>query len=130
MKNGVVSQLLLVGFGGFVGSVLRYAVSGLAHRLAPFAAFPYGTLTVNLVGCLVLGLLAGLADSRQLLGADARLFLFLGCLGGFTTFSTFGYETFMLVRDAEPFKAAASVTLHVVGGLLAVWVGYAASRMV
>lgn len=78
-------QILLVGAGGFIGSALRYTVSGLVHRVIPFAGFPYGTLVVNLLGCLAIGLLAGLAESRQVIGPELRVFLFLGLLGGFTT---------------------------------------------
>jgi hypothetical protein len=63
-------QILLVGAGGFIGSALRFTVSGLVHRAIPFSGFPYGTLVVNLVGCLAIGLLAGLAESRQVIGPE------------------------------------------------------------
>ena len=122
-------QALLVGTGGFLGSVLRYGLSGLVHRLAPFATFPYGTLAVNVTGCLAIGVLGGLTESRQLLGPDLRLFLFLGLLGGFTTFSTFGYETLALLRDSEQLRAATNVLMQVFAGLSAVWLGYSLSRM-
>ena len=98
-------------------------------RLAPFAAFPYGTLAVNVAGCLAVGVLGGLTESRQILGPDLRLFLFLGLLGGFTTLSTFGYETMALLRDSEQLRAAANVLMHVFAGLFAVWLGYSLSRM-
>jgi len=116
-------ELLLVGSGGFVGSVLRYTVSGLVHRLLG-ATFPYGTLSVNIIGCLVIGLLDGLTESRQVIGPELRLFLFLGLLGGFTTFSSFGYELFQMARDGEQAKVIASIGLHVVAGLAAVYLGY------
>ena len=99
MRSGTALQILLVGAGGFVGSVLRYGLSGAVHRLLPFAAFPYGTLAVNVVGCLAIGLLAGWSEARQVIGPELRLFLFIGLLGGFTTFSTFGYETFEMARS-------------------------------
>ena len=118
-------QILLVGAGGFVGSALRYMVSGLVHRVIPFAGFPYGTLVVNLVGCLAIGLLAGLAESRQVIGPELRVFLFLGLLGGFTTFSTFAYEGVELFRDGEFAKVLASVMIHVLVGFMAVWFGHA-----
>ena len=118
-------QILLVGTGGFIGSVLRYTVSGLVHRAIPFSGFPYGTLVVNLVGCLVLGLLAGLAESRQVIGPELRIFLFLGLLGGFTTFSTFAYEGVELIHHGEFAKVLASVMVHVLVGFLAVWFGHA-----
>ena len=116
-------ELLLVGTGGFVGSVLRFTVSDLVHRLLG-AAFPYGTLSVNVIGCLVIGLLGGLAESRQVIGPELRLFLFLGLLGGFTTFSSFGYELFQMARDGEQAKVLASIGLHLAAGLAAVWLGY------
>jgi len=122
-------QSFYVGIGGFIGSLFRFGVSGFVHRLLPFAAFPYGTLAVNVSGCLVIGILSGLAESRQVIGPELRLFLFLGVLGGFTTFSTFGYETIELLRDAEHFRAGANVALHIAVGLLAVWLGYAFARM-
>jgi CrcB protein len=118
-------QILLVGAGGFVGSALRYTISGLAHRAVPFSGFPYGTLVVNLVGCLAVGLLAGLAESRQLIGPELRIFLFLGLLGGFTTFSTFAYEGVELFRAGEFAKVLVSVMIHVLVGFLAVWFGHA-----
>jgi CrcB protein len=105
-------DLLLVGAGGFAGSVSRYALGGWVHRLLPQAQFPWGTLAVNVAGCFLLGFLGGLTESRQILGPEARLFLFLGFLGGFTTFSTFGYETVLLLRGAAVIPALANVALH------------------
>lgn len=121
-------QSFYVGLGGFVGSIFRFGVSGFVHRLFPFSTFPYGTLTVNVTGCLIIGLLGGLSESRQVIGPELRLFLFLGVLGGFTTFSTFGYETIQLLRDAEGLRAGANVGLHIALGLLAVWLGYSLAR--
>jgi CrcB protein len=118
-------QVLLVGVGGFIGSALRYAISGLVHRAIPFSGFPYGTLVVNLAGCLAIGLLAGLAESRQVIGPELRVFLFLGLLGGFTTFSTFAYEGVELFRDGEFAKVLVSVMVHVLVGFMAVWFGHA-----
>ena len=92
-----MSKILLVGFGGFVGAVLRYGISGWVQRWTGSVNFPYGTLAVNLLGCLVIGLLAGLAEDRGLFTPEARLFLFIGVLGAFTTFSTFGIETLNLL---------------------------------
>jgi CrcB protein len=120
--------LLLAGFGGFLGSSARYLVGGFVHRIYPATYFPVGTLTVNLSGCFAIGILAGLAESRQLFGADARVFLFIGVLGGFTTFSSFAYETLALARDAELARAFANVALQVVGGLAAAWLGLELAR--
>jgi len=120
----VIARLLLVGGGGFVGSILRYAVSGAVQRWSDSASFPWGTLSVNVLGCLVIGGLGGLADARQVLGPEARQFLMLGLLGGFTTFSTFGYETLTLMRDGQFVRATGNVVGTVMLCLFAVWLGY------
>jgi len=123
-----MTQLLLVGAGGFIGSVLRYAVSGLAYRLIPAAMFPLGTLVVNVAGCFLIGYGNGLAVTRNMFTPQARVFLFIGLLGGFTTFSSFGYETMALARDSQEARALVNVALQVVLGLAAVWLGYSLSR--
>lgn len=121
-------KILLVGAGGFVGSVLRYLTAGLAHRVVPSSFFPIGTLAANVIGCFAIGALAGVAEARGVIGAHTRLFLMIGLLGGYTTFSTFGFETFALARDAETVKAVANVLLSVTLGLMAVWIGYGIAR--
>ena len=93
----------------------------------PTAIFPWGTLAVNLAGCLAIGVLAGLVSSRQLLGPEARRFAMIGVVGGFTTWSTFGLETVQLLRGAEYARAAGNVGLHLMLGLGLVWVGYLAA---
>jgi CrcB protein len=119
-----LTHAALVGIGGFLGGLGRYGLSGLVHRLLPFSGFPYGTLTVNLLGCFAIGALSGFAESRQLFGPEFRVFTLIGVLGGFTTFSAFGYETFAMLRDAEYLRATANVGCHVVLGLTLVWAGY------
>jgi len=114
-----------VGSGGFLGALARYGLSGLVHRQLPLATFPYGTLVVNMLGCLGIGAIAGLVESRQLFGPEFRTFALIGVLGAFTTFSTFGYETLAMIRDDEYLRAAANVGLHVILGLALVWLGYA-----
>jgi CrcB protein len=121
-------KILLVGAGGFLGSVLRYLTAGLAHRIVPASFFPVGTLAANVIGCFAIGALAGAAESRGIIGAQTRLFLMIGLLGGYTTFSTFGFETLSLARDGETFKAVANIVLSVVLGLAAVWIGYGIAR--
>ncbi|MGD8440273.1 MAG: fluoride efflux transporter CrcB [Holophagae bacterium] len=123
-------QALWVGVGGFVGTALRYLVSGWTYRLVPNAIFPWGTLTVNVVGCLMLGLLGGLADFRGALSANTRLFVFIGVLGGFTTFSTFAFETVSLSDGAQALRAVANVAGHLILGLGAAWLGYHGARLV
>lgn len=117
-------HLLLAGLGGFIGSAGRYLVGGWVHQLLPNATFPFGTLAVNSVGCFCIGLLGGLADVRQLFGPEARVFLLIGVLGGFTTFSSFAYETLALTRDAEFLRAFANIAAQVVLGLATAWLGF------
>lgn len=117
-------DLILIGAGGAIGSVLRYLASGFVQRLDFWGSFPAGTLAVNLIGCTVLGLLAGLSDSRYLFGSGARLLVFIGVLGGFTTFSTFSYETLALIRAGEAAKAALNVSASLLLCLAGTWLGY------
>ncbi|MDT8320488.1 MAG: fluoride efflux transporter CrcB [Xanthomonadales bacterium] len=124
MKAALV-HAFIVGAGGFLGALARYGLSGWVHRQLPLATFPYGTLAVNLLGCLLIGVIAGLAESRQMFSPEFRVFALIGVLGGFTTFSTFGFETFALMRDGDHLRAGASVGLHLVFGLTLVWLGYA-----
>ncbi len=124
-----MKKLLLVGLGGFVGSILRYSVSGTAHRMTAMVTFPIGTFTVNALGCLAIGFLSGLAEAREVISPQTRLFLMIGLLGGFTTFSAFGYETFALARDAERLPALVNVLASVILGLGAVWLGQILARL-
>lgn len=128
MKAALISAAL-VGSGGFVGAVLRYGLSGLVHRKFPASTFPYGTLAVNMLGCLAIGAFAGLVESRQLFNPEFRKFAMIGLLGAFTTYSTFGYETFAMLRDAQYARVAASVGIHVVLGLALVWAGFSLTTM-
>jgi len=124
LKTALIAAVL-VGSGGFLGSLLRYGLSGLIHRQIPLTTFPYGTMAVNLLGCLLIGVLAGLMESRLLFGPEFRTFALIGLLGGFTTFSTFGYETFAMIRDGEHIRVAANVGIHIILGVAFVWAGYA-----
>ncbi|MFQ5559768.1 MAG: fluoride efflux transporter CrcB [Nitrospinota bacterium] len=114
---------LLVGIGGFIGSLCRYLVTGLVYRGILFADFPYATLIVNVTGCFFFGVLHGIFETRQVLVPELRVFLFIGVLGGFTTFSTFGFETFVLARDREFLKVLGNIFSHILLGLGAVWAG-------
>ena len=121
-----MSIVLLVGVGGFVGSVVRYLLSRGVQQLLDTSSFPYGTLTVNVIGCLVIGILSGTAEARGIFSAEShiRAILFIGFLGGFTTFSAFGNETFTLARDDQILQAFTNVILQLAAGLGAVWAGY------
>ncbi len=125
-----MQQLVWVGLGGCLGSVLRFLVGGWAHRLTPWGSFPVGTLAVNVLGCLAIGFLGGLADQRQLLDAGQRLFLMVGVLGGFTTFSSFALETLELAQDGQVFPAVLNILLQTVLGLCAALAGYLGARFV
>jgi CrcB protein len=115
---------LAIAIGGALGSIARHGVNQLMHTRTS-TRFPLGTVAVNVVGCFVIGLLAGLlASDRIELRFHWREFVFVGLLGGFTTFSTFGLDTFMLARTHSVSQAAINVIAQVVGGLLAVWIGY------
>ena len=118
-------KILLIGTGGFLGSILRYLISGSVQAASQSIAFPYGTLAVNVIGCFLIGFLAELADSRSLFSPDTRAFLIAGFLGGFTTFSAFGNETMNLLRNGEQTLAMMNVGAHVLLGIGAVWLGYA-----
>lgn len=125
-------NLLLVGCGGFVGSVLRYLVGHAVHALLRHTAFPYGTLTANVLGCFFIGLLSGLASQHSLLSAQTRLFLFTGVLGGFTTFSTFSFDTFNMLNAGDPQTvpwAILHIFAHVLLGLFAVYIGHYLSQI-
>ncbi len=123
-------DLLIIGVGGFCGAILRYLTSTFTQHLAGDTAFPFGTLTVNTVGCLIIGLLAGLAETRQIFSPEARMFVFIGILGGFTTFSTFGYESFYMIQENQYTLALTNIGLNVVCGLAAVWGGLMLSRAI
>jgi CrcB protein len=110
-------QYLYVALGGAMGSMGRYALSGWVGQSLGMGKFPIGTLMVNVLGCLVVGVLAGSAEKSQWLTADGRLFLFVGLMGGFTTFSAFGLETVQLVRGGDWMVACAYVAASVCVGL-------------
>jgi CrcB protein len=116
-----VGKLFLAGIGGFIGSSLRYAVTGYVQTWSRSIDFPYGTLAVNLIGCFLIGFLSQLAESRGILTAESRTFVFIGILGGFTTFSAFGNETMNLWREGDNLLAMANVAAHLLLGLGAVW---------
>ena len=125
-----MTNILLVGAGGFIGSILRYLLSGWVQQSAKTLDFPYGTLAVNVIGCFMIGFLAQLAESRGMFTSESRLFVFVGILGGFTTFSSFGNETLNLARDSQMVNAFANVGANVVIGLFAVWLGRTVSYLI
>ena len=115
--------LLLVAVGGAFGSLARYKLSGYVLHHTLNWRFPAGTFAVNVLGCLMAGVLAGLAERHEILSPEVRLLLFTGVLGGFTTFSAFGIETMFLLRRGDVLVAAANIGLSVAAGFLALWLG-------
>ena len=121
-------QLIYIGLAGAVGTLLRYWLSeSVAKRFGE--TFPTGTLVVNLVGCLLAGLLFNLMFDRYLVNPTVRTVVLIGLLGGFTTFSSFGLQTFTLMRDGELGLALFNIAVSNAGGLLMVWVGYAIAKI-
>ena len=116
-------NILFVAFGGALGSVSRYLLGTWIQSVSKSIDFPFGTLTVNLIGCFVIGFLSQLAEARSVFTSESRAFVFVGILGGFTTFSSFGNDTINLVRDGETFNALANVGANVILGLVLVWLG-------
>ena len=118
-----MTKYLLIAGGGALGSVLRYALAGWVQRLAG-GGFPAGTLFVNVIGCFVLGALSAAFAGPVLVREEYRVGLTVGVLGGFTTFSTFGLETFNLAAVGESRFAWANAGLSCGLGVAAVWLGY------
>lgn len=123
-----MGKLLLIGLAGFVGTLGRYGLSSVAAK--PYGeTFPLGTLAVNLIGCFLVGLLFHLMQERLVVSQNLRTIILVGLLGGFTTFSSFGLQTFTLLQDGEFGFAALNLGVSNVLGLLLVWAGYTLARV-
>ena len=122
-----MNKILFIGVAGLLGTLGRYWLSGWADERWG-ASFPIGTLIVNLVGCLLIGFLFHATEEKYLVDPVLRSAVLVGFLGGFTTFSSFGVQTFNLLRDGEIFLAGVNVLVSNVAGLLLVWIGYAVSK--
>lgn len=120
-------NLFVVAAGGAIGSAARYLLSQFVHRTTA-TMFPLGTFAVNLLGCIVFGAIAGAAEQRVPLAPPLRAFLLVGILGGFTTFSSYAFESFVLMRDGQFLMASMNIVGQVVAGLAGVWVGFALAR--
>ncbi len=116
--------LFAIGIGSFIGGISRYLLSG-AVQSKTAGLFPWGTLAVNITGCLLIGVVYGFADKGQMTN-DWRLFLATGVLGGFTTFSAFSYETAELMRNGNNLTALSYVALSIFAGVLATFIGFLA----
>jgi fluoride exporter len=120
-------NILLIAIGGALGSVARYLLSSFVLR-ASGTLFPLGTFVVNLVGCVVFGTIVGAATERFVLTPEARAFLLIGVLGGFTTFSSYAFESVALLRDGQFLAATVNIVGQVVAGLIGMWAGIFISR--
>lgn len=122
-----MTQVVCIAIGGAVGAVLRYLAAGGIQRLAargPMPTFPWGTMMVNILGCLAMGVLVPLLLDRSVLRPEFRMAILVGMLGAFTTFSTFGYETVQLLNDGQVRHAVFYVLGTNVGCLASVWLAY------
>jgi CrcB protein len=120
-------NLALVAAGGALGSSARYLLSLFVLRTWR-SSFPVGTFLINLIGCVVFGVIAGAAERRVPLTPAARAFLLVGVLGGFTTFSSYAYESFALLREGQFLGATINVAGQVIAGLAGVAIGFALAR--
>lgn len=120
-------RYLMVGIGGFFGSIARFWMGGLIYaRLG--TRFPYGTLVVNVSGCFAIGFIMTILTGRPHLSPSWRYLIPIGFIGGYTTFSTFGYETMMSFREGAMLTGSLNILLSVVAGLIAVWLGMLCGR--
>lgn len=119
-----MKELIIVGCGGFFGSMSRHYLGGLVLHWTGASKFPYSTLAVNILGCFLVGLLGAIAEHFHLFTPPLRLLIFTGILGGFTTFSAFGYETLFLYRTGAAGQAVLNVLLQVILCLASVSLGH------
>ena len=124
----MIKTLLLVGTGGFLGSISRFLLSKFMQSSFP-SAFPYGTFTVNIAGCLFIGLIFGISERSSVLTSGWKFFLAVGFCGGFTTFSTFANENLALLRDGEFYYFFLYTGLSIVIGLAATFLGVIITRL-
>ena len=123
-----MKQLLLVGLGGFIGSIARYLVSKL-NLTWYFHDIPMGTLTVNILGSILIGFFLGIFVNSDLLNTNLKLFLVVGICGGFTTFSSFTNENFQLLQNGQFLTAAVYTLGSLLFGVIAVYLGYLISNL-
>ncbi len=129
MVNALTSRTTLVAVGGLIGSVLRYWLAGIVQGANDGAAFPAGTLAVNVAGSFLIGLVMTLSLERGLVNDDVRILLTTGFCGGFTTMSTFSYETMALLRDGQAALAFGNLGGTIAGCCGAVWLGQLLARL-
>lgn len=117
-------EIIFIGIGGFIGAVARHYVGNLVHDSLKIDNFPVGILIVNILGCLIIGLLSGFVETKDFLTNNLKSLVFIGLLGSFTTFSTFSNDTFKLITEGQIFSAIINIVISVSVGLIFVWLGY------
>lgn len=122
-------KMLWIGVGGFLGAISRYILSFAMHKLIGSYVFPYGTLTVNILGCFFAGLIGSITGTRLLYHPNIRVFLLIGILGSFTTFSSFGFETLELFKEGSYLLASINISSSIFFCLLGVWLGNISARL-
>ena len=125
----MVKSILIAGLGGFIGTILRYMVSRLIQTNS-LGLFPWATFTVNIAGCLLIGLFYGISEKGNLMSPNLRLFLTVGICGGFTTFSSFSNDAFLLIQDKEWLRVSLYTSLSFFLGLVAVYLGKVISKFI
>ncbi|MFZ4621394.1 MAG: fluoride efflux transporter CrcB [Bacteroidota bacterium] len=118
-----MEKYLFIGLGGFLGSIARFGIASFIQNKTE-SLFPYGTMAVNIAGCFIIGLLMTLFQERIIVSQNIRLFLVIGILGGFTTFSSFSYDTFAMMKSGNLFGAGLNAGMSLFGCLVATWVGF------
>jgi len=124
----MLKQLLLIGTGGFIGSVARFLVSRLNTRI-DWLSIPIGTLTVNVLGSLLIGFLIGISERSPILTVEWRMFLMVGLCGGFTTFSSFTGENLVLMKNGQILPLLLYTGLSIFLGFVAVYLGYISTKL-
>ena len=122
-----MTKTILIGLAGLVGTLLRYWLAGLVSRQYG-ETFPWGTMAVNLIGCFLAGVIFHVTEERFLLNPTLRTIILIGLLGGFTTFSSYGLQTFSLLRDGQFGLATLNVTVSNLLGVVMVWAGYVLTK--
>lgn len=117
-----MKAILLVGLGGGIGSILRYLTSLLVSKQVS-SVFPWGTFAVNIIGCLLAGIILGVLERQQVLNSDLKILLITGFCGGYTTFSAFSIENIHLLQNGHPLTALLYILISILLGIIAVWAG-------
>jgi CrcB protein len=122
-----MKEVLIVGLGGFLGSISRYLLqNAIVHRF--ISIFPLGTFSINIIGSLLIGLIFGLSERYQWMTQEWRLFLAIGFMGSFTTFSTFAFDNLQLIKDGNYIQLFWYTVLSFAIGIALAWVGYSISK--